>query len=52
MSRALVQIAQPIWKLIGSEIDSYDLLMPHAPDSVVAEGQKYGWTNWGEILKP
>jgi len=44
--------SQPIYDLIGSEIDSYDLLMPHSPDSVRFEGKPYAWTSWGEILNP
>ncbi len=44
--------AQPIYDLIGSEIEFYDLLMPHAPDTIRMGQQKYGWTSWGEILKP
>jgi len=44
--------AQPIYDLIGAEIDSYDLLMPHSPDSVRFEGEAYAWTSWGEILNP
>ena len=44
--------AQPIYDLIGSEIESYDLLMPQSPDSVWFEGNPYAWTSWGEILNP
>jgi len=44
--------AQPIYNLIGSEIASYDLPMPHSVDSVLFEGKPYGWTSWGEILNP
>ncbi|MEL7587790.1 MAG: beta-galactosidase [Prolixibacteraceae bacterium] len=44
--------AQPIYDLIGSQIEFYDLLMPHAPDTIRMGQQKYGWTSWGEILKP
>ena len=44
--------AQPIYDLIGSEIEFYDLLMPHAPDTVKVGQMKFGWTSWGEILKP
>ncbi len=44
--------AQPIYDLIGAEIEFYDLLMPHSPDSVFFKGRPYAWTSWGEILKP
>jgi beta-galactosidase len=26
--------------------------MPHAPDSVLFDRKKYGWSSWGDILKP
>ena len=44
--------AQPIYYLIGAEIESYDLPMPHAVDSVRFDGQPFAWTSWGEILNP
>jgi len=44
--------AQPIYKLIGAEIESYDLPMPQSVDSVRFEGKPYPWTSWGEILNP
>ena len=44
--------AQPIYNLIGAEIDSYDLPMPQSVDSVRFEGKPYPWTSWGEIIKP
>jgi len=44
--------ARPIYDLIGSEIEFYDLLMPYAPDTVIMDQMKFGWTSWGEILKP
>ncbi|HZK93462.1 MAG TPA: beta-galactosidase [Prolixibacteraceae bacterium] len=44
--------AQPIYDLIGAEINSYDLLMPQSPDSVRFEGKPYAWTSWGELLNP
>jgi beta-galactosidase len=46
------RFAAPIYDLIGAEIEFYDLLMPYAPDSVLYNRNKYGWTSWGEILKP
>ncbi len=44
--------ASPMYDLIGAEIGFYDLLMPGHPDSVLYNRRKYGWTSWGEILKP
>ena len=46
------KFAQPIWKLIGAEIESYDLLMPHSPDKIRFNNQEYAWTSWGDLLKP
>jgi beta-galactosidase len=44
--------AEPIYKLIGGEIEFYDLLRPYAPDTILMDNQKYAWTSWGDILKP
>ena len=41
-----------MWKLIGAEVDSYDLLMPHSPDKIRFNNQEYSWTSWGDLLKP
>ena len=46
------KFAEPIHSLIGSEIEFYDLLMPHTPDTVLMENKKFDWTSWGEILAP
>ncbi|MGQ7947426.1 beta-galactosidase [Flavobacterium sp. WC2509] len=43
---------QPMWKLIGSEIESYDLLMPQSPDKIKFGDQEFVWTSWGDLLKP
>lgn len=43
---------QPMWKLIGAEIESYDMLMPHSPDKIRFNNQDYLWTSWGDLLKP
>lgn len=43
---------QPMWNLIGSEIESYDLLMPHAPGKIKFNNQDFEWTSWGDLLKP
>lgn len=44
--------AAPIYHLLGASIPFYDLLRPHAPDTVVMEGERYGWTSWGDVLEP
>lgn len=44
--------AEPIYNLIGAEIEFYDLLMDHDVDSVLFDGESYGWNIWGDILKP
>lgn len=44
--------AEPIYPLIGSEIEFYDLIKPGAPDMVQMEGKSFAWTSWGDILKP
>jgi beta-galactosidase len=43
---------QPMWKLLGAEIESYDLLMPHSPDKIKFNNQEFIWTSWGDLLKP
>jgi beta-galactosidase len=43
---------QPMWKLFGAEVESYDLLMPHSPDKIKFNDQEYTWTSWGDLLKP
>ena len=44
--------AEPIYGLIGSEIEFYDLLRPYAADTVKMDHQKFSWTSWGDVLKP
>jgi beta-galactosidase len=46
------KFAEPIWDLIGAEIEFYDLPAPYAPDTVVMQGKKYAWSSWGEIFRP
>ncbi|HWR99393.1 MAG TPA: beta-galactosidase [Prolixibacteraceae bacterium] len=46
------RFAEPIYGLIGAEIEFYDLPMPHAQDSVWMGSRKYAWKTWGEILSP
>jgi beta-galactosidase len=43
---------QPMWKLIGAEVNSYDLLMPHSPDRIKFGNREFLWTSWGDLLKP
>ncbi len=43
---------EPMWNLIGSQIDSYDLLMPHSPGTIKFNNQPYEWVSWGDLLKP
>lgn len=44
--------AEPIYKLIGAEIEFYDLLRPYAPDTVKFGDKSYEWASWGDVLKP
>ncbi|RYD90074.1 MAG: beta-galactosidase, partial [Sphingobacteriales bacterium] len=44
--------AEPIYPLIGAEIEFYDLLQPSAPDTVAMDGKQFAWTSWGDVLKP
>ena len=46
------RFAEPIYDLIGAEIEFYDLPAPYAPDTVIMNQQKFEWNSWGEILKP
>ena len=43
---------QPMWKLFGAEVESYDLLMPQSPDKIKFNNQEFAWTSWGDLLKP
>ncbi len=43
---------QPMLKLIGADIESYDLPMPHAPNKVRFGAQEFEWSGWGDLLKP
>lgn len=46
------QHAEPIYELIGGEIEFYDLLREYDSGDVEFEGQNYSWTSWGDILNP
>ncbi|WP_234984693.1 MULTISPECIES: beta-galactosidase [unclassified Flavobacterium] len=43
---------EPMWNLIGSQIESYDLLMPQSPGVIKFNNQEFAWTSWGDLLKP
>jgi len=43
---------EPMWDLIGSKVDSYDLLMPHSPGIIKFNDKEYEWISWGDLLKP
>lgn len=43
---------EPMWHLIGSEIESYDLLVPQSPGNIKFNNQNFEWTSWGDLLKP
>ena len=44
--------AEPIWDLIGAELEFYDLPASYDPDTVIMDNNKYPWNSWGDILKP
>lgn len=44
--------AAPIYGLIGSKIDFYDLPLPETPNHALFGNIAYPWTSWGEILLP
>jgi beta-galactosidase len=46
------KFAEPIYNLIGAEIEFYDLPSPAVPDTVIMDNNRYAWNSWGEILKP
>ncbi|WP_026462421.1 beta-galactosidase [Adhaeribacter aquaticus] len=44
--------AEPIYKLIGAEVQFFDLMMPNTEGKISMAGTEYNWNNWGDILKP
>jgi beta-galactosidase len=44
--------AEPIYELIGSAIDFYDLPAPYDPGMVVMNGKQFSWNSWGDVLNP
>ena len=43
---------EPMWKLIGAEVQSYDMLVPQSPEKIRFNNQDFTWTSWGDLLKP
>ena len=43
---------EPMWNLISSQIESYDLLMPQSPGIIKFDNREFKWTSWGDLLKP
>jgi beta-galactosidase len=46
------KIQQPIWKLIGGEIEYYDHLPAQRPGKLTFHGKSYPWHIWGTVVKP
>ena len=44
--------ASPILKLIGAEIDFFDLMLPQTNGIVKFNGKEYVWNNWADVLTP
>lgn len=44
--------AEPVYDLIGSEIEFYDLLKSYDKNTVAFSGEEFSWTSWGDVLKP
>lgn len=44
--------AAPILRLIGDDIDGFDVLPPSADGKVTAKAQIYLWHRWADILSP
>lgn len=46
------KIQQPIWNLIGGEIEYYDHLPKERPGMVKLGGKDYPWHIWGTVVQP
>lgn len=46
------KIQEPIWKLIGGEIQYYDHLPPDKPGTVAFGKDKFNWHLWGTVVRP
>lgn len=44
--------AEPIYELIGSSIDFYDLPAPYDPGMVEMNSKQFSWNSWGDVLNP
>ncbi|MDF7812576.1 beta-galactosidase [Hymenobacter sp. YC55] len=44
--------AAPIYKLIGAQVQFFDMMMPDTDGQVSFAGKNYRWNNWGDVLKP
>lgn len=45
-------LQEPIWDLIGAQIDFFDHLPAGRPGTVEMDGLSYAWHVWGDVLKP
>lgn len=45
-------IQQPIWNLIGGEIEFYDHLPKEQPGVIRCDGKPHRWHVWGTVVKP
>ncbi|HEX5790209.1 MAG TPA: beta-galactosidase [Luteolibacter sp.] len=43
------KIQQPIWKLIGGDIEFYDHLPANLPGKIALDGKSYPWHTWGTV---
>jgi beta-galactosidase len=43
---------EPIYDLIGAEIEFYDMLLPENYNHVMMGAKSFEWTTWAEILNP
>jgi beta-galactosidase len=46
------KIQQPIWNLIGGEIEYYDHLPKERPGMIKFGGKDYPWHIWGTVIQP
>jgi beta-galactosidase len=46
------KIQQPIWNLIGGDIEYYDHLPANRPGMISFRGQSYPWHIWGTVTHP
>lgn len=47
-----MKLQEPIWNLIGSEIQIYDHLPAAHPGKISFENESYSWHTWGTLLSP